>query len=44
MEGATVLKERSILPGSMGKPKETAEAQVVFIPKAAGAAAPTTPR
>jgi hypothetical protein len=32
MPGAAVLRERSILPGSLGKPKPTPEAQVVFIP------------
>ncbi|HVR83058.1 MAG TPA: hypothetical protein VMU54_02025, partial [Planctomycetota bacterium] len=44
MEGATVLKERSILPGSLGKPKETPEAQVVFVPKTTSAGGPTPPR
>jgi hypothetical protein len=44
MEGARVLRERSILPGSLGKPKETGEAQVVFIPKTTSAARPTPPR
>jgi 4-amino-4-deoxy-L-arabinose transferase-like glycosyltransferase len=40
MEGAQVLKEKSSLPWSLGKPKETAEAQVVFIPRIAAAVKP----
>jgi len=43
MQGAQVLKEKSILPGSLGKPKETPEAQVVFLPKAKPAPG-STPR
>jgi 4-amino-4-deoxy-L-arabinose transferase-like glycosyltransferase len=43
MEGAQVLREKSILPGSLGQPKDTPEAQVVFIPKAK-TALESTPR
>jgi len=44
MEGAQVLKEKSILPGSWGKTKETPEAQVVFIPREKTVPGATPPR
>ena len=43
MPGAKVMKERSILPGSWGKSKETPEAQVAFIPEAKNALGATPP-
>ncbi|HZE97833.1 MAG TPA: glycosyltransferase family 39 protein, partial [Planctomycetota bacterium] len=40
MDNAEVLKEKSILPGSFGKPKGAPEAQVVFIPRVKFAVTP----